>query len=112
MNKTAIAKTLVIQVLLEAGFVPDGETRVSEVRIPTVDTPCFGSKSGGKIAQFGGRVRFARPGTNIKATVGDRTTTLYCVEGKGIDGVRGIAVCRTRDLVAIKTAIESVLAHG
>lgn len=107
MIKNQQSMTAVIDLLLAAGFVPDGETRQEQVRIPTAKAPVFGH-SGGVLATLGGRRRFVKPGTTIKATVGQRTTALYRIEGAGLEGVRGIATLATRELSAIRTAVESL----
>jgi hypothetical protein len=103
LSKTQEAKAAVIQSLLDHGFEPDGETRTEIVRIPTSSSPMYG-KSGGELAKFGGRLRFAKKGTDIKATVGDRTTVLYHYASK-LDGVKGIAHLPTKDIENIKAAL-------
>jgi hypothetical protein len=105
-SKSEQAMAEAIQALLDAGFVPDGSTREEVVRIPTRDSPLFG-KSGGELAKFGGRQRFAKPGTDLKATVGARTTAIYLSSG-GITGVKGIAHLNTKDIEAVKTALASL----
>lgn len=95
----------VIQVLLDAGFIPDGATREEVVRIPTTKSPLYGG-SGGELAKFGGRQRFIKVGTNIKATVGARTTALYRTEGKGLEAVRGIATLNTKDLESVRAMLS------
>lgn len=77
------------------------------MRIPTAKAPVFGH-SGGVLATLGGRQRFVKSGTAIKATVGPRTTALYQIAGVGINGVRGIATLATNELGAIRSAIESL----
>jgi hypothetical protein len=107
MNKSEEAMAAVIDMLLAAGFVPDGETRVVHVRIPTANSPVFG-RSGGEMAKLGGRQRFVKQGTTIKATIGLRTTALYRSEGNGLNGVRGIATHDTKDLSAICAVVETL----
>lgn len=106
-SKTEQAMEAVINALLTAGFQPDGQTREETVRIPTAASPVFG-RSGGELAKFGGRQRYSQTGTNIKATVGPRTTAIYRVEGKGIEGVCGIATHKTSDSQAIAATISSL----
>ncbi len=65
---------LVISALLENGWAENGRTISEQVRIPTSRSPVFG-KSGGELATFGGRLRFAKE--NRKCTVGKRTTYFY-----------------------------------
>jgi hypothetical protein len=96
MTKNQRSMAAVIDLLLAAEFVPDGETRQEHVRIPTANAPVFG-QSGGVLATLGGRQRFVKSGTTIKATVGPRTTALYRIEGAGIEGVRGIATLATKN---------------
>lgn len=107
MTKNQQAMAAVIELLLAAGFLPDGETRQEHVRIPTAKAPVFGH-SGGVLATLGGRQRYVKAGTAIKATVGPRTTALYRVDGGGIEGVRGIATLATSEVTAIRMAIESL----
>lgn len=96
-----------IDLLLAAGFVSAGRTREETVRIPTKASPVYG-RSGGELAKLGGRQRFVKPGTTIKATVGPRTTALYRVEGQGLDGVQGIATRDTKDLDGIRSVLQSL----
>lgn len=107
MTKNQQAMAAVIDLLLVAGFVPDGETRQEHVRIPTANAPVFGH-SGGVLATLGGRQRFVKSGTLIKATVGPRTTALYRVEGAGLEGVRGIATLATKELSVIRTVVDTL----
>ncbi|WP_298151050.1 hypothetical protein [Flavobacterium sp.] len=96
-----------IQILIAAGFAPDGQTKQEHVRIPTANSPVFGG-SGGELATFGGRQRFAKTGTDIKATVGLRTTALYRSTGGGLSGVQGIASMNTNDQSALRQAIANL----
>ena len=107
MTKSQQAMADVIQLLLDAGFEPDGATKEEIARIPTVRSPLFG-RSGGELAKLGGRQRFVKQGANVKATVGQRTTAIYRVEGKGLDGVRGIASLDTRDMAGVAAAIAAI----
>ena len=98
----------VIAVLLEAGFVGDGQTRTQTVRIPTQEAPLHG-RGGGRLATFGGRVRFRLPGSDLHVTVGARTTTVYRKHGPGLEGVQGLAYCRTRDLDEIRAVLADLV---
>lgn len=106
-TKTQQAMASAIDALLGAGFEPDGQTREEVVRVPTKASPLLGL-SGGELAKFGGRQRFAKTGTNIKATVGPRTTAIYRVGGKGLAGVRGIASHDTSDGQALHATLAGL----
>jgi len=110
MNKSEQAMADVINALQFAGFVEDGATREEVVRVPTTNSPLFGKigKNGGALALFGGRMRFAKTGTNIKATVGKRTTSIYRIEGSGPAGVRNIATYNTIELPSIKKVLTTL----
>lgn len=73
MTKTKQAMAAATDALLAAGFSPDGQTREEILRVPTKHSPLLGL-SGGELAKFGGRQRFAQGATGVKATVGPRTT--------------------------------------
>lgn len=107
MSKALLAVEEVVKCLTAAGFVEDGATRMEHVRVPTKESPVFG-QSGGQLATFGGRVRFVKEGTSIKATVGKRTTALYEVVGAGLAGVRGIASLETSDIEKIRAAVSAL----
>ena len=107
-KNTEQAMASAIDALLSAGFEPDGQTREEILRVPTRAVPLLGL-SGGELAKFGGRQRFAKTGTNIKATVGPRTTAIYRIEGKGLEGVRGIATHDTSAADAIRATIATIL---
>lgn len=103
MTKSELAQAAAIEAVLAAGFVADGETRSETVRIPTERCPvlCRG-KMGGEIATFGGRPRFALPGTNRRVTVGPRTVCFYRFEkGKDPTGFKSID---TKNLAAVVAA--------
>lgn len=103
------ARDQAIQILLDAGFVQDGATAETTVRIPTVRSPSFnGGRSGGELAHFGGRPRFVLQDSNVKATVGQRTVNIYRSEGGGLEGVRGIAHLKTSDLDGLKAALSKL----
>jgi len=100
----------VIELLLAKGFVRDGATVQQTVRVPTVANPVYGG-IGGELTTMGGRQRFALPGTDIKATVGKRTTFFYRLTDKKVLGRReteSIAHLETRDLAAIETALAQL----
>lgn len=103
-TRTEQAQAAVIQALLDAGFEPNGLTTTQQVRIPTRSSPAFG-QSGGVLASFGGRQRFALPGTSVRATVGARTTAIYRSEGGGLSGVEGIASVDTKNIEAVRIAL-------
>lgn len=66
----------VIATLLELGFAPAGETTEQIVRIPTMRSPVYGGL-GGERRTLGGRARYTLPGTDLRVTVGSRTTNVY-----------------------------------
>lgn len=71
-----------VAALVEAGFVPAGETRSSQVRVSTGRSPVYGGM-GGEARTFGGRSRFEKPGTAMRVTVGLRTVCFYeMLDGK------------------------------
>lgn len=114
MTKTEQAKRDAIEALLAVGFSHDGKTAQTTARVPTKASPLLG-KAGGELRTFGGRLRFVLSGTNIRATVGDRTTSLYRIAAQG--GVQSIAALDTKDidglrrelgLIAISTATASL----
>ncbi len=79
MKNSELNMANVINLLIDNCFIEDGKTKETTVRIPTVDSPLFG-KSGGILVTFGGRLRFNKENTTIKATVGKRTTYIYYLE--------------------------------
>ena len=68
----------VIDALIRLGFEEHGTTESETVRVPTFRAPVFGGL-GGELRTFGGRARFSLPDTDIRATVGPRTTFVYRV---------------------------------
>lgn len=72
----------VVTMLLDLGFSPAGETRQEHVRIPTMRSPVLGGM-GGERRTLGGRARYALPGTDLRVTVGPRTTNVYFSRGGG-----------------------------
>lgn len=65
----------VIALLQDHGFQDDGRTQEESVRVSTRASPVLG-KTGGELATFGGRQRFAHP-SGWKVTVGKRTVCVY-----------------------------------
>jgi hypothetical protein len=84
----------IIEVLLQAGLVPDGQTAQEHVRIPTMRSPVFGG-IGGERRTFGGRERYRKPGTPLRVTVGLRTVNVYVVTDRG---PRFLANYQTREV--------------
>lgn len=72
----------VVTTLLDLGFAPAGETRQEHVRIPTMRSPVLGGM-GGERRTLGGRTRYALPGSDLRVTVGPRTTNVYFSRGGG-----------------------------
>lgn len=72
----------VVIALLELGFAPAGETTEQVVRVPTMRSPVFGGL-GGERRTMGGRARYVLPGTDLRVTVGPRTTNVYYSRGGG-----------------------------
>ena len=66
----------VVATLLELGFAPAGETTEQIVRIPTTQSPVYGTL-GGERRTLGGRERYALPSTDLRVTVGPRTINVY-----------------------------------
>ena len=66
----------VVTMLFELGFSPAGETPLEHVRIPTMKAPVLGGM-GGERRTLGGRARYVLPGTDLRVTVGPRTTNVY-----------------------------------
>lgn len=108
MSKTEKSMASAIDALLVVGFLPDGQTREEIVRVPTQQSPLLGL-SGGVLAKFGGRQRFAHAATGVKATVGPRTTAIYRIDGPGLAGVTGIATHNTSDGDAIRATLSALV---
>jgi hypothetical protein len=84
-SKAELAMEKAVQVLLEGGFVPDGETTGATVRSESSTSLVLGG-AGGRLTKVGGRARFSLPGTDWKATIGKMTTTFYrVVDGTTFD---------------------------
>ena len=94
----------VVDALLQLGFAPAGETREEHVRIPTMRSPALGGM-GGERRTLGGRARYALPGTDLRVTVGPRTTNVYFSRGGG--KVEFVLNEKTKDLTpsALRDAI-------
>lgn len=107
MTRDRQAIAAVSDLLLVAGFVPDGQTRQEHVRIPTAKTPVFGHSAVCWRRLAVGNDS-SRAGTTIKATVGPRTTALYRIEGAGLGGVCGITTLATKEPIAVRTTVESL----
>jgi len=95
----------VVETLLDLGFAPAGETRLEHVRIPTMRSPVLGGM-GGERRTLGGRARYALPGTDLRVTVGPRTTNVYFSRGGG--KVEFVLNEHTRDLTV--QALSDVVA--
>lgn len=95
----------VIELALTYGFEPDGHTKSEHVRIPTTDNPLFG-KSGGVDATLGGRQRFSKTGTSIRATIGKRTTYIYRLESPG--RVIGLGSFDTKEVEKIEKLLKEL----
>jgi hypothetical protein len=98
----------VIAALSSLGFVPDGATREEVVRVGTIDSPIYGG-TGGELRAFGGRARFWIPDTDVRATVGDRTTFLYRRTGSVDLPTETIAHLKTREVTldGLRVALAS-----
>ena len=107
MNKAKQAKESVIDLLIKSGFIPDGDTRTS--LSPSSDyMRKTDDKQSKEWASASGRLRFLKVGTNIKATVGDRTTAIYRVERAGLKGVKGIGTFDTVNISEILSAVKGL----
>jgi len=102
-SEKAMADT--IDLLLADGFFPDGLTQQQTARLPTKRSPVLGN-TGGELITLGGRLRFTKPGSNIKATVGRQTTALYRVEGP--TGVQGISSHDTKAIEITRSVLQSL----
>jgi hypothetical protein len=102
----------VVGTLLDLGFAPAGETPLEHVRIPTMKAPVLGGM-GGERRTLGGRARYALPGTDLRVTVGPRTTNVYFSRGGGKiefvlnEKTRDLAAQTLRDVVAAATGRRS-----
>lgn len=102
----------VVTMLLELGFAPAGETAEQVVRIPTMRSPVYGGL-GGERRTLGGRARYALPGTDLRVTVGPRTTNVYFSRGGGKtefvlnEKTKELTAPALRDVVTSATGKES-----
>lgn len=97
----------VIATLLDLGFSPAGETQLEHVRIPTMRAPVLGGM-GGERRTLGGRARYVLPGTDLRVTVGPRTTNVYFSRGGKVEFVlnektKQLAERTLRDVIAAAT---------
>ena len=67
------AKDLAIKVLLDGGYIPDGEVRGEAYAIITSKSYPFA----GRLIEPLARIRLALPETNKRATVGPRVVCMY-----------------------------------
>ncbi len=94
-----------IQLLLDDGFVPEGLTVEEGFRIPKRDSPLFHT-AGEELSKLGTRVRLVKTGTDIRATVGMRSTALFIRAGDSIDGVGNMQSVDTADVREIQAYLE------
>lgn len=106
-NTPDLAITSVIDLLLEAKFIPNEQARVEIFQNSSANNPLLG-KSSKCLAKIGGRLRFEKIGTNIKATVSAKTTYFYFLQGFGTDCVKSIASHDTKNINSIKTTVDSL----
>lgn len=92
MTKSQQHLANIVDALLAAGFVEDGETRSETVRVGTSASPVFGG-SGGELRTFGGRARYRRG--DVFVTVGPRTVFAW---REGAEGRRTIGRFSTGDV--------------
>ncbi len=105
MAKGPSAQEQVDSMLLAAGFGADGETPRETFRGESPTSRIYGG-IGGRLVTTGGRARYALPGTNVKATVGPRSTSVYRVEnGKTIELVTFNTL---REIELIQARVEEV----
>jgi hypothetical protein len=98
----------VVDLLLANGWEEDGQTPVQTFRTGSAGNPIYGG-IGGKICHIGGRMRFKKPNTFMKATVGKLTSCFYEVEAGQTKYACNV---KTRDLPRIKQwAITEVCFH-
>lgn len=101
-----------VVLLLELGFVPAGTTTEQIVRIPTMRSPVYGGL-GGERRTLGGRARYALPGTELRVTVGPRTTNVYYSRGGGKtefvlnEHTKQLTAQTLRDVVTAATGLAS-----
>jgi len=101
----AQAMEAVVTLLTEAGFEADGTTRRESVRVATRASPVYGC-SGGEVATFGGRARYAKRGGDLRATVGKRTTCIYRVADAVVVSSKTLD---TKDIEGVRAAMTEML---
>ena len=93
-TKPQLQMEAVTDATLAAGFTCAGQTDTETVRIPTQASPVYGG-AGGELRTLGGRERFTKPGSDVRVTIGPRTTNVYRV----VNGQTSfIANLQTRDI--------------
>ena len=97
-NDSAGPANRVIALLLKHGWQTDGATPIRKFRTGSATSPIYGA-SGGKICLTGGRMRFVKPNSLMKATVGKITTCFYEVEN---GETRNFVNIRTREFDRIE----------
>ncbi len=88
----------VVDLLLANGWEADGRTPTETFRTGSASNPIYGGM-GGKLCTVGGRIRFKKPDTFMKATIGKLTSCFYEVENGQTNYAANI---KTRDLHRIK----------
>ncbi|WP_439392389.1 hypothetical protein ACRQ5Q_22600 [Bradyrhizobium sp. PMVTL-01] len=98
----------VVDLLLASGWVEDGHTASQSFRSGSASSPVYGGM-GGTVSHTGGRMRFKKPGTMMKATIGKLTSCFYEVEDGKINYASNV---KTRDFPRVKVwAITEVCFH-
>lgn len=101
----------VISTLFELGFAPAGGTRKEIVSPPAMHAPVYGGLRRTRRA-FGGRSRYALPGSDLRVNVGPRTIHVYFSRDAGKPAVvlnektKALGVQELRDVVAAAAATE------
>ena len=106
MNKSQQEKINVIELILNSGFISDGDTKNS-----TDYMRVAADNQSKEWATSSSRLRFKKSGTNIKVTVGSRTTSFYRQEGKGLTGVKGIVTLNTSDIKEISKVLGNLMSN-
>jgi len=106
-NKSELAIASVIDLLLESDFIPNINPRLDVFQTHLTQNSLIG-KTSKDLAKLGGRLRFEKMGTNIKARVGSQTTFFYFLQGLGTDCVRGIASHNTRNIDSIRETVDGL----
>jgi len=81
--------------------------QTEHVRIPTMKAPVLGGM-GGERRTLGGRSRYVLPGTDLRVTVGPRTTNIYYVRAGKTEFVlnehtKDLDAATLRDVIAAAT---------